>query len=268
MGNPPYQDNSGNKGKGHTLWTKFVELAIKKLLHINGFLLFIHPSVWRQIDHPCLKLIKDKQLLYLEIHNSNDGIKMFKCATRYDWYVLCNTPNNKKTIIKGEDGIINNINLNEWAFIPNMMFNEIYKMICTTNRIDILHSESAYEPRKKWMNGKKDDIFKYPCIYSINKKNDPSLKYSSINTKGHFGIPKVIFSNGAGLIVDKNGDYGMTQWASAIIDVPDNLEIIKKALQTDKFQNIKCAIQLDSSTYNIKVMKLFKKNFYDEFNNL
>jgi type I restriction-modification system DNA methylase subunit len=26
VGNPPYQDNSGNKGKCHTLWTKFVEL--------------------------------------------------------------------------------------------------------------------------------------------------------------------------------------------------------------------------------------------------
>ena len=26
MGNPPYQDDSGNKGKGHTLWTRFVEL--------------------------------------------------------------------------------------------------------------------------------------------------------------------------------------------------------------------------------------------------
>jgi len=25
MGNPPYQDGSGNKGKGHTLWTQFVK---------------------------------------------------------------------------------------------------------------------------------------------------------------------------------------------------------------------------------------------------
>ena len=32
VGNPPYNDNSGNKGKGHTLWTKFVELSICKLL--------------------------------------------------------------------------------------------------------------------------------------------------------------------------------------------------------------------------------------------
>ena len=47
MGNPPYNDNSGNKGKGHTLWVKFVEIAINKLLKQNGFLMYIHPSLWR-----------------------------------------------------------------------------------------------------------------------------------------------------------------------------------------------------------------------------
>jgi len=45
IGNPPYQDNSGNKGKGHTLWTKFVELSLNKLLRIGGFLVFIHPII-------------------------------------------------------------------------------------------------------------------------------------------------------------------------------------------------------------------------------
>ena len=73
MGNPPYQDDSGNKGKGQTLWTKFVELSLNKLLIINGYLLFIHPSLWRQIEHPLLKLMKSKQILYLEIHNYDDG---------------------------------------------------------------------------------------------------------------------------------------------------------------------------------------------------
>ena len=27
IGNPPYNDASGNKGKGHTLWTKFIEIS-------------------------------------------------------------------------------------------------------------------------------------------------------------------------------------------------------------------------------------------------
>jgi hypothetical protein len=37
-----------------------------------------------------LKMIKTKQLLYLEIHDEKDGQKIFRCSTRYDWYVLKN----------------------------------------------------------------------------------------------------------------------------------------------------------------------------------
>src|SRR5271163_1327333 len=36
MGNPPYQDGSGNKGKGHTLWTKFVEMSLI-ILKVSGY---------------------------------------------------------------------------------------------------------------------------------------------------------------------------------------------------------------------------------------
>jgi hypothetical protein len=319
VGNPPYNDNSGNKGKGHTLWTKFVELSLNKILNKNGYLVFIHPSLWRQIDHPCLKLIKDKRLIYLEIHNVDDGQKMFRCATRYDWYVLQNTlltdftsgntlstdftsgntlltdftsgntlltdftsgntlltdftsgnTNYKnQTIIKGEDGIINKINLNEWQFIPNMMFKEIKKLVIneSENKIQIIHSESNYEVRRKWMSHTKTIKHIYPCVYSINKQNEISCKYSEITDKGHFNICKFIFTNGSGFYCDKDGKYGLTQWASGIADTEKNLLLIENAFKTLKFNNIKKAIQLDSSSYNIKVMKLFKKDFYNEFLN-
>ena len=64
MGNPPYQDDSGNKGKGHTLWTRFVELSLNKLLFPSGYLVFVHPSLWRQPEHDMLKLIKTKQIMW------------------------------------------------------------------------------------------------------------------------------------------------------------------------------------------------------------
>jgi len=267
IGNPPYQDDSGNKGKGHTLWTRFVEISLNNLLNENGYLVFIHPSLWRQINHDMLKLLKQKQIIYLEIHNSNDGIKMFQCATRYDWYVLCNKPITDITIIKDEDGIINNINLIEWSFIPNMMFDEIKNILTTHNYINILSSRSAYGHDKKWMKSIQDETYKYKCIYSINKNNELNCRYSSINTNGHFGVTKFIFSNGAGFIQDKNGEYGLTQWASAIIDTIENLELIEQAFRSEKFNKIKNAIQIDSSTYNIKVMKLFRKDFYTDFIN-
>ena len=53
--------------------------------------------------------------------------------------------------------------------------------------------------------------------------------------------------------------------ASGIEDIPENLPLINKAFRSNKFNKIKKAIQLDSSTYNIKVLKLFKKDFYKDF---
>jgi hypothetical protein len=267
IGNPPYQDASGNKGKGHTLWTKFVEKSINYLLKENGYLVFVHPSLWRQIEHPMLELIKSRQIIYLEIHNITDGQKTFKCATRYDWYVLQQKKCIDDTIIKSEDGLINKINLNEWNFIPNMMFNELKLLISNNNKINILSSRSAYGHDKKWMSSINNDIYTHPCIYSINKKNEPSIRYSKINTNGHFNEIKFIFSNGAGFICDTDGIYGLTQWSYAIVDKKENLSKIEKTFRSEKFNKIKNAIQLDSSSYNIKIMKLFKKDFYTEFIN-
>jgi hypothetical protein len=266
IGNPPYNDDSGNKGKGHMLWDKFVEKSLNEMLKENGYLLYVHPAVWRQIEHPCLNLIKNKQLLYLEIHNVNDGLKTFKCSTRYDWYLLQNIKNTNFTIIKEEDGKINKINLKKWNFIPNMMFDEIENLLATDNNtLDVNYYRSDYGADKKWVSKNKNNEFKYPVVYSINKNNELSLRYSNTNDKGHFGKSKFIFSNGAGFYCDKKGEYGLTQWAYCIYDDEKKLESIEKVFRSSKFNKIKESIQLDSSSYNIKVMKLFKKDFYKAF---
>ena len=268
IGNPPYNDASGNKGKGHMLWDKFVIISLNTFIKENGFLIYVHPAVWRQYEHPCLNIIKNKQLIYLEIHNVDDGQKTFRCATRYDWYVLQNTNNIKNTIIKSEDGKINTINLNEWKFIPNMMFNEIKNLIFDTNKLDVYRYRSVYgTENKKLVSKNKDDQFKYPLIYTINKQNKITFRYTNDNTRGHFGKCKFIFSNGAGFYCDKNGDYGLTEWAYCIYDTKEILPLIEKAFRSKKFNKLKDAIQLDSSSYNIKIMKMFKKNFYDDFLN-
>jgi hypothetical protein len=214
-----------------------------------------------------LDLIKNKQILYLEIHNSDDGMKTFRCATRYDWYVLHNTNYIDQTEIKDQNNIISKINLNEWKFIPNMMFNEIKELINNTDKLDVNNYRSNYGADKKWVSKSKTQEFKYPVVYSINKNNELSLRYSNTNKNGHFGLSKFIFSNGAGFYCDVDGNFGLTQWSYCIYDNKNNLEKIKNAFLTKKFNDIKNAIQLDSSSYNIKVMKLFNKCFYDNFIN-
>ena len=265
IGNPPYNDDSGNKGKGHCIWVNFVEKTLKEWLNENAYLSYVHPSLWRQDNHPLQKIIKEKQIIYLEIHNIDDGNKIFKCSTRYDWYLIQNTKYKNKTIIKCEDGKIEEENLLEWNYIPNMMFKEIKNISNSQEKINIIHSESSYEIRKKWMSKLKNNNYIHPCIYTINKNNIPTLFYSNINTNGHFNEIKFIFTNGSGFICDYNGEFGITQWGSGIIYNKENLDDIEKCFRSIKFNKIKKAIQLDSSTYNIKVMKYFNKDFYKEF---
>lgn len=261
VGNPPYQDNTGNKG--NKLYPKFVELSINTLLKYNGYLLFIHPSLWRHIDHELGILMKSKQIIYLEIHNEKDGQKIFSSSTRYDWYLMQNIKYEYNTIIKDENGIVCSNNISNMRFIPNCCFDIISNITSSNEKLEILHSESIYEPRKTHMNSLETSIFKYPCIYSINKNNKPTFKYSSINNKGHFGISKIIWAGGfSGHLLDINGEYGMTQWASAIVDNIDNLHSIKKAFETNIFKLIIKAINL-SKQQEYKILKEFNKNFYE-----
>ena len=261
VGNPPYQDDTGNKG--NKLYPKFVKLSITNLLKDNGYLLFVHPSLWRHIDHELGILMKSKQIIYLEIHNEKDGQKIFSASTRYDWYLIQNKNYEYDTIIKDENGIVSSNNISNMKFIPNCCFDIISKITSSNIKLEILHSESIYEPRKTYMNSVKKNEFKYPCIYSINKNNIPSFKFSSINNKGHFNVPKIIWAGGfSGHILDLYGEYGMTQWASAIVDDVDNLHHIKKAFETNLFKLIIKAINL-SKQQEYKILKEFNKNFYE-----
>lgn len=266
IGNPPYNDDSGNKGKGHTLWTIFIEKSLKEWLLPNGYLLFVNPSLWRQPEHPLQTLMKSKQIIYLEIHDEKDGLKTFKCNTRYDVYLIQNKPYEQNTIIKTQKGEIININLTEWAFIPNYDFEIIEKIIMGKEKIDILHSESKYEVRRPHMSHNKSDVYKYPCIYSINRSNELSFKWSNTTENGMFNIPKVVFGSGAtGFIVDKSGEYGLTQWATGIVDNVENLESIANVLNSTKFKDIILATSVSKAEINRKILKYFKKDFWKEF---
>jgi hypothetical protein len=91
------------------------------------------------------------------------------------------------------------------------------------------------------------------------------MRWSSTNKNGHFGISKLIFSNGCGHLYDKNGKYGLTQWAYAIpIDYKEK-DKLTDAFESDEFKNIIDSIQVTSNKYNYKIMKYFKKDFWKEF---
>jgi hypothetical protein len=266
IGNPPYQSSCGNKGRGNTLWDKFAEISLEKWLCKEGYLLFVHPQGWRQIDNKTGKLLLSKQILYLNMNDVNEGRKVFGCSTTFDYYVLQNAYPFKESIINDYKNKEYSFDLKNIVFIPNHSILDITNYLDYKNENGIISDQNSYEPRKKWMSKEKTEEFKYPCVYTINKNNELSLRYSNTNTKGHFGITKFIISNGSGFHKDIEGKYGLTQWAYYIKCKKENMDDIERCFQNPDFLNIIDAVKLTSNKYNYSVLKYLKKDFWKEFN--
>ena len=273
--NPPYNDSSGNKGANHTLWDKFTVKAIESWLKPGGYLVAVHPGNWRQGNSEVFPLFKEKQLCYLEIHNSTDGQKTFKCGTSYDWYLLENTSRYTKTVVVGEDDVRSEIDMGDWTFLPNMMHDYIKGLMTNdvTNRLDITRDRSVYGTDNKngLVSKEKTDKYCYPLINSIKKDGSIDFRYTCDDTRAakgqlpQFGRTKFIFCNGAGCYKDMTGDIGFTEWGFAIYDTPENVEKIEIAFKTQEFSNILNAIKIiPSQKCNPEVMKLFKKDFWKD----
>jgi len=271
VGNPPYQTKVGDR-KTEPLWHLFVKNSIESLQD-GGYLCFVHPSGWRNVDgrfSDTKNLITSKDVEYLEIHDEKDGMNTFGAMTRYDWYVLKNSPSSKKTTVKFQDGSTKIIDLNALSFIPNGSYDKIVSLLAKSDKdaVNIIYDRTEYGTDKVNMSKEKTKKFKYPCFYCINKGDAASFFYSS-EEKGHFGISKFIWSNGYipsfGCIVDPKGEYGMTQFCYAIVDEPKNLDNIKKAFDSKAFRNLMFDCKMSENSLNRKVLALFRKDFYKDF---
>jgi hypothetical protein len=271
IGNWPYEKKVGPK-KTQAIWDEFTELFLTKVK--TKYLMPIHPSGWRNINGNfkyIQKMIFEKNLKYLEIHNEKDGLDTFGKETRYDWFILENTPNNSKTQIKFQNGDVEEIDVSKLNFIPNSNLDKIHSLIAKNGEesVNVLYSSSDYEIRYKHMNKEKTEEFKYPCVYTVNSQSEPSFYYSNTNQNGHFGIPKFIWSNGRissiGSYIDETGEYGLTQFSYAIVDEPENLPLIKKAFDSVEFRNLMESCAVTQLSVNYKIISLFKKDFWKEF---
>lgn len=276
LGNPPFQYKERNK-QAQPIWHLFIKRSYEELLEDKGYLLFIHPSGWRDINgitRFIYNYINQNNLIYLSMNNFKEGKRVFGVGTNFDYYLVQNIKtNNNITIINDIDNINNDkskeykIDLNNWNFIPSGNFNEFKKILTKKNNVKILHNRSLYGTDKTNTNKIKNNIFKYPIIYTITQKDDCNIIYSK-EKKGHFEIPKVIWSNGKGTypIIDEKGEYGLTQFAYAIVDDKQNLQKIKDAMNTKKFINLMTYTTFkENHKYNYKIIALFKKDFYKSF---
>jgi len=273
--NPPYQSLQEGNTKSQALWNLFVKKALNVSLKEDGYLVAVHPSGWRNVDGMFKDVqmqLKSRQMSYLEIHNEKDGLKTFGAETRYDFYCVKNTENlgNFETEIMCQDGTVELADLSKMEFIPNGMYDTFQKLIAKNGEETVkIINNSSYHHQRSHMNKIQTEEFKYPCVYTVKNGDVLTLWYSNINTKGHFGIPKLIWSSGriisVGSYVDKTGEYGLTEFGSAIVDDVNVLDKIKQAFDTKEFRALMEACSVSDMSINRKVIATFRKDFWVEF---
>jgi HKD family nuclease len=269
IGNPPYNDGSNNRGSAHVLWDKFVVKSLDILVG-GGYLNMVHPSGWRNVDggfKNVKSLMKKKDMLFLSMNGFDKGKETFGVQTDYDYYCLKNSENtNVLTKIINISGECEEFDIKLIDFIPNKNIKGVYDLVAKNDedKINIIRS-CDYHTQKEYVSNVETN---YPCVYTIKKGGVLSLKYSTKNI-GQFGTPKVIFSNGSAVnpIIDSNGDYAVTEFAYGIVDVVDNLPMIREALNNEIFiKEIMGFVGLGNK-YNWKLIATFRKDFYKQFLN-
>jgi hypothetical protein len=267
IGNPPYQSNVGRNG---TLWDRFVIYALSMLKN-DGYLLYVHPSGWRDIDGKfkhVQKEILSRNLLYLEIHNEKDGLSEFQCETRYDWYILQNRDVKKtNTLVRFQDGTMKHIDVHPLDFIPNEKFDKIRSLYAKEGeeKLNLIHSY-YYDHRRPHMSEERTRTFRFPIIYTVNSEDKLRLNYSS-EENDYFKHPKLVWSNGritsVGSYIDKSGIYGLSPFSYAIVDRPSKLNKIKQVFDSPEFRNLMEACAVGELKINYKILEKFKKDCWE-----
>ncbi len=275
VGNPPY-NSSGTINSGNTIWQEFVKKSIKKWIKSYGYLLYVHPCGWRKPEEINSKsktkglfnlMTKENTIINLKIRNTKHGMEIFKCGTRYDWYLLKKEYNkNISTTVVDEENIKWNLKLYEKHWLANMKFDLIEKIFTNDkdNRVGVLYNRSNYGSDKKHTSYVKTKEFKYPLVHST-PKSGVRYMYSSINDKGHFGVSKVIFGDSGiyDVVIDNDGIFGMTEHAMSIILHNTNIsELYKAGLLSKDFKNVLNSCSWSNYQIQWKLFTYLKKDFY------
>ena len=291
VGNPPFnadQTHEGKKGGGSNLWPKFVEKSLRNkestLLREDGYLLFVHPALWRKppseratVGTLFNKMTHENHMLYLEIHSKPDGKRDFGVQTRYDFYLIQKRrpiPGSDFTIVKDQEGYIHQLDLSLWRFfLPNHSFELIQPLLTEQEQHYVIFSRSQFgSDKKEWVQSTEDESHQYQLIHST-PIDGPRIYWSSTCDDqpfvSMFGVAKVIFGESGinDVILDQEGKYGMTQGAIGLkIPIPRVREgpLMKQALESTVFNRILDAMSFSNFRIDWRMFLYFRPDFYKD----
>ena len=272
IGNPPY-NASGNTNTGHTIWQYFTYNSLKKWIIKKGYLLYVHPAGWRKPNSYMINnenlldiMIRKNNMIYLEIHNTKDGMKKFNCGTRYDWYLIKKVNRKKKCLINDEKRRLYKIDLSNLILIPNFDI-DIYMNVLGDNSYVLERCYTHSSTKKKIVKKVEDKEFKYKLIHSTTLKGINYL-YTNDNKNGYFGIKKIVFGDSGinDVVIDKDGIYGVSEHGISLkYTCEKEAEEIKKALLSNKFKDFINACSWSNYQIDWRLFKHLKKDFWKEF---
>jgi hypothetical protein len=258
LGNPPYNID-GIKHKGQkNIYVFFDLMALNTWIKPNGYLLFIHPPVYRipnhKIQHTKINLneiITQKKIETIIMYDISTMYRLMNVMINADVIIIKNTKNDllskTKIIDVNGDCYYNSIKPND--FIVNFGLNlmEKIKNKCTNGTVDLILNSEMHA--QNIILDESNSPF-YKNIHGITKKGIKVILSSKKHT--YYNNPKLII-NGIGsynyVFHDIKGEYGLTQSPIAILN-PDGNTI--KLIQSPLFHYIADSTKVIGNNFNIK----------------
>jgi len=250
FGNPPYQPYSttGKANGGKSLWPTFVEKSIG-FLKQDGFLVFVHPAIWRKPKHALHNLMFDRQFKYLSIHTKQEGDKVFNATTRFDWYILQNRKSYEASSIRFDDGISSSMAITlKTPYVANHGGDILEKVAMKdmANRITAQCNSECHIQREYVSKTQKPGHL-FPCVNSTSKTKGVLCAWSKKAHSAQYK-KKVVFSdNEIVLPFYDTGKIGLTQHGIYILVNSDreghiltrflNSKLVKYIVAATKWSN-------------------------------
>ena len=165
-------------------------------------------------------MIKENQMLFLSMHDLNDGRKTFIVEQDMIWFIIKKCFMKERTEIIDIEGKEIILNLNNFKWLPNRDFIRIKNLLAKDNeeKLKVLKQTSFRASLDLSEKGRVSETYSesngfiYPAVYTT-PKTGPRFFYCKVNSeKINFNILKVVFRE-TGInepIIDFEGKYGMT----------------------------------------------------------
>ena len=272
--NPPYQ---GTHNSPTEMWSQVHGRAMS-VLRSGGMAAFVHPAAWRGVSDAhramrrCRKAMRTWDIPWIQMLPIRDPA--FGIGLPVDLYTLrkAETPG-LLTEVEGIGGDSASIDLRAARFLSNARFGEIDPLLGQwgdefVTILDDRHYE-MFSPPKPWMSETRTDEHVHPCVYTISlRTGEPTLHWSRRRDLGHFGIPKVIWTDRdtPGIpLLDLEGRYGLSTNAAAIVDDREILPEIAEAMRSERFRDLMETARVGRRGWNLPLMKQFRRDFWREF---